>query len=42
MAPVWICAAMSWTALRPEEQKRLTLLAAVVVGKPAARQAART
>jgi len=41
MLPVWICAAMSWIAFRPEEQKRFTLLAAVVLGRPAAREAAR-
>ena len=33
---------MSWVALRPEEQNRFTLEAAVVLGKPAAREAART
>jgi hypothetical protein len=32
---------MSCTALSPEEQKRLQELAAVVLGKPAARVAAR-
>jgi len=36
---IWF--AMSWTAFRPEEQKRLTEEAAVVLGKPAASEAAR-
>jgi hypothetical protein len=42
MLPVAIWLAMSCVALRPEEQKRLTEEAAVVLGKPAARRAART
>jgi hypothetical protein len=37
---IWF--AMSCTALRPEEQNRFTEEAAVVFGKPAAREAART
>ena len=41
MLPVAIWAAMSWTAFRPEEQKRLTEEAAEVLGRPAAREAAR-
>ena len=41
MLPVVIWFAMSCTAFRPDEQKRLTQLAAVVLGKPAAREAAR-
>jgi hypothetical protein len=41
MLPAIIWLAMSWTALSPEEQKRLTEDAAVVLGKPAARAAAR-
>ena len=41
MLPVEIWLAMSWTAFRPEEQKRLTLLAPAVLGMPAARAAAR-
>lgn len=42
MCPRLIWFAISWTALRPEEQNRLTEAAAVVLGKPAARDAART
>jgi len=42
MLPLLIWLAMSWTAFRPEEQKRLTVEAAVVLGNPAARDAART
>ena len=38
MLPVAIWAAISWTALRPEEQKRLTEEAAEVLGRPAARE----
>lgn len=41
MEPVWICVAMSWMALRPEEQKRLTEAAPEVYGMPAAREAER-
>ena len=42
MLPLEIWLAMSWVALRPEEQNRLTVEAAVVLGKPAASEAART
>jgi len=42
MEPWAIWSATSWTALSPDEQKRLTEEAAVVLGKPAARAAART
>ena len=41
MLPAVIWLAISCTAFRPEEQKRLTEDAALVVGKPAAREAAR-
>jgi hypothetical protein len=39
--PLEIWFAISWVALRPEEQKRFTVEAAVVFGNPAARAAAR-
>jgi hypothetical protein len=42
MEPLEIWFAISWVAFRPEEQKRLTVEAAVVLGNPAARAAART
>jgi len=42
MLPVAIWFAMSCVALRPDEQKRLTEEALVVLGKPAERRAART
>jgi hypothetical protein len=42
MLPLEIWFAMSCVALRPEEQKRFTVEAAVVLGKPAASAAART
>jgi hypothetical protein len=41
MDPAAIWCAMSCTALSPELQKRLHELAAVVLGKPAASEAAR-
>jgi hypothetical protein len=41
IAPVRIWLAMSWIALRPEAQKRLTDEAPAVCGMPAARAAAR-
>jgi hypothetical protein len=41
MEPVEMACAMSAVALRPEEQKRLTEEAPAVLGKPAAREAAR-
>jgi hypothetical protein len=41
MDPAAIWLAMSCVALSPELQKRLHELAAVVLGKPAARRAAR-
>lgn len=42
MLPVLIWFAMSCTALRPDEQKRFTEEAPVVLGNPAARAAVRT
>lgn len=42
MEPLEIEWAMSAMAFRPEEQKRLTEEAPAVLGKPAAREAART
>jgi len=42
MLPEAIWFATSWVALRPEEQNRFTVEAAVVLGNPAARAAART
>lgn len=42
MLPLVIWFAMSCVAFNPDEQNRFTVDAAVVVGKPAARAAART
>jgi hypothetical protein len=42
MEPSAMALAMSWVALRPEEQKRFREYAPEVLGIPAAREAART
>ena len=42
MEPAMIWLEICWTARRPEEQKRLTIEAAEVAGKPAARTEERT